>query len=67
MPATQKEKTVTDEQVDKAYGIMARIVRDYGDAYLPIFKRLHEEREARKAKGDLRNIALQIAECLDSI
>lgn len=65
MPATQKEKTVTDEQVDKAYSIMARIVRDYGDAYLPVFKRLHEEKEARKANFDLRNIALDVArQCL---
>lgn len=58
----QKEKVVTDEQVEKAYGIIARIVRDYGDQYLPIFKRLHEEREARKAKNDLKNIALQVAQ-----
>lgn len=58
----QKEKAVTDEQIDKACGIIARIVRDYGDAYLLIFKRLHEEKEARKAKSDLRNIALQMAQ-----
>lgn len=65
MAAMQKEKTVTDEQVDKAYSIMARIVRDYGDAYLPVFKRLHEEKEARKAQCDLMNIALDVArQCL---
>lgn len=58
----QKEKEVTDDQVNKACGIMARIVRDYGDAYLPIFKRLYDEIEMRKAKADLKNIALQFAQ-----
>jgi pimeloyl-CoA synthetase len=58
----QKEKAISNEQIEKAYEIIARIIRDYGDVYLPIFKRLHEEKEARKAKGDLRNIALQIAQ-----
>jgi len=47
--------------LEQAYTIMAKIVRDHGDVYLPIFKRLHEEREARKARQDLRNIALQVA------
>lgn len=52
---------VTDEAVHEAYKIMARIVRDYGEKYLPVFKRLHEEHEERKAKRDLTNIALKIA------
>lgn len=59
----RQQKTVTDEQLEKAHGIMARIVRDYGDQYLPIFKRLHEEKAARQANSDLKNIALQVAQC----
>ena len=55
------EKTVTDEMLEQAYIIMAKIIRDRGEKYLPIFNRLHQEREARKAKQDLKNIALQIA------
>ena len=47
--------------LEEAYQIMARIVRDYGDKYLPVFKRLHEEREVRKANQGLKDIALQVA------
>src|SRR5690606_19839414 len=61
----QKQKAVTDDQVEKAYSIIARIVRDYGDAYLPMFTRLHEEREARNAKSALKHIALQVAQSSD--
>jgi len=57
----KKEFTVTDENIEKAYIIMAQIIQKYGDKYLPIFKRIHEEREARKANQDLKNIALQVA------
>lgn len=60
--ALKKRISVTDENIDQAYIIMARIIHAYGDKYLPIFKRIHEERELRKANQDLRNIALQVAE-----
>lgn len=53
---------VTDEDLEAAYKIMAMIVRNYGDKYLPVFKRIHEEREFRKAQQSLKNIALQIAQ-----
>lgn len=56
-----QQRTVSDEDVEKAYKIMATIVRNHGDKYLPVFKRLHDEMETRKAKRDLKNIALQIA------
>lgn len=52
---------VTDENIEQAYIIMAHIIQKYGDKYLPIFKRIHQERELRKANQDLRNIALRIA------
>ncbi len=57
----QETNTVTDEMLERAYTIIAKIIRDHGDKYLPIFKRIHEEREARKANQDLKDIALQIA------
>lgn len=57
-----KEKTVTDQRLDEAYAIMAQIIRDHGDKYLPIFKRLHEERLQRKANSELKEIALQVAQ-----
>ncbi|HTN46365.1 MAG TPA: hypothetical protein VL098_08470 [Flavipsychrobacter sp.] len=53
---------VTDERLEEAYTIMAAIIRDHGDKYLPVFKRLHEERLQRKEKNDLKAIALQVAE-----
>ena len=56
-----KEKTVTNEMIEEAYRIIAGIVRDHGDKYLPVFKRLHEERAHRQANQDLKNIALQVA------
>lgn len=56
-----KGNIATDENIEAAYIIMGRIIRDYGDKYMPIFKRLHEERELRKANRDLRSIALQVA------
>jgi hypothetical protein len=53
---------VTDEELEECYHIMARIIRDHGDVYLPIFKRLHEERELRRKNNDLKSIALRIAD-----
>ncbi|WP_306565365.1 hypothetical protein [Flavobacterium lindanitolerans] len=57
----RKPNVMTEENIEKAYIIMAKIVRDYGDKYMPIFQRMHEIREAHKSKLDLKNIALQIA------
>ncbi|OJV55784.1 MAG: hypothetical protein BGO31_16955 [Bacteroidetes bacterium 43-16] len=57
----KKEVIVTDENIEQAYIIMANIVRNYGDKYLTIFKRIHDEREVRKANQELRNIALQVS------
>lgn len=57
-----KAKIVTDTMLDEAYAIMAAIIRDHGEKYLPIFKRLHEERLQRQANNDLKNIALQVAQ-----
>lgn len=56
---------VTDEELEECYHGMARIIRDYGDVYLPIFKRLHEERELRRKNNDLKSIALRVADKLE--
>ncbi len=55
-------KTVTDGMLEDAYRIIARIVRDQGELYLPIFKRLHEERQLRHANKDLASVAKAIAD-----
>lgn len=56
-----KQEPVSDPMLDDAYAVMAGIIRDCGDKYLPIFKRLHEEKGLRMAARDLKNIALQVA------
>ena len=56
----QAHTTVTNEMLDAAYIIIARIITEHGDKYLPIFKRLHEEKQQRKADADLKAIALQV-------
>ncbi|WP_168732718.1 hypothetical protein [Flavobacterium supellecticarium] len=53
---------MTEENIEKAYIIMAKIVRDYGEKYMPIFERMHEIREAHKSNRDLKNIALLVAQ-----
>ena len=53
---------VADEDLETAYKIMAIIVSNHGDKYLPVFKRIHEELEQRRTQQGLMNIALQIAE-----
>lgn len=55
------QTTVTDAMLDDAYSIMAAVIRDHGDKYLPIFKRLHEERLQRNADNELKEIAVQVA------
>lgn len=50
--------------LEKAYIIMAGIIKDHGEKYLPVFSRLHEEREAIKASRDLADIALQVAQTM---
>ncbi len=55
-------KRLTDEDLQTAYLLIAGIVKKHGDAYLPIFKRVHEEVELRKKQNDLLQLAMKIAE-----
>lgn len=52
---------VTDELLEECYVLVAKIVDCYGDAYLPIFERLHYELEQRRKQKDLINIAKRIS------
>lgn len=58
----RKADIIAEENIEKAYIVMAKIVRNYGDKYMPIFERIHQEREALKAKQDLKGIALRVAQ-----
>lgn len=55
-------RNVTDEKLQSAYLIIAGIVKQHGEKYLPIFKRMHEEIEVRKAQKNLLEIASRLAE-----
>lgn len=48
------------EQIKRAYVIAAKIVSEYGDTYLPVFERLHQEIKMLEAQNDLKSIAFQI-------
>lgn len=49
------------DKLNIAYAQSAKLVQLYGETYLPIFKRLHDEIERLKAKRSLQEKALQIA------
>lgn len=58
---TTKIEGITEEQLREAYKIAADIVARYGDAYLPVFERLHKEVQKLNVASDLKSIALNIA------
>lgn len=55
------KKSNNTDNLEKCYVIMARIVGEYGDIALPIFQRLHEEREKRISQQDWKTLALTVA------
>jgi len=52
---------ISDELLEECYVYMAFVVKDYGDKFLPIFERLHREREKRKSQKEMLEIALSIS------
>ncbi len=57
-------KLIESITIDKLHGanlIAARIVAKYGDAYLPVFNRLHKEVQKQKESEEIKNIALTVA------
>lgn len=58
-------ESIPDEKFNLAYTIIAEIVTKYGDKYLPIFKRMHEEKLQRQANADLQRIAKAIVSSTD--
>jgi hypothetical protein len=49
---------ITKEQLMTCYHLAAKAVSLYGDSYLPVFKRLHEEVEKTKQNEDMKSLAL---------
>lgn len=58
----RKSNVITEESIEKAYSVMAKIVVNYGDKYLPVFERMHEIKEAYQSKQNLKNLALQVVQ-----
>ena len=56
-----QDKDVSDEMLHESYIVMAEIVQCYGEQYLPIFERLHEEIDSRQKKRELLDAALKAA------
>ena len=54
-------REVDDERLKAAYVAMAEIVTTYGETYLPIFQRLHDELEARRSEKTMMNVAKEIS------
>lgn len=54
---------ITKDQLMNYYHLAARIVSLYGDAYLPVFKRLHDEVEKIKCDENIKTLALTVASC----
>lgn len=49
------------EKLHQAYRIAAKVVTMYGDAYLPVFERMHFELQTYKSKLDKKDLARRIA------
>jgi len=56
-----KDEDVTYEMLKESYINMAHIVKAYGDHYLPIFERLHQEIQIRKKKDKMLNLAISLS------
>lgn len=51
-----------DQRLEAAYIAMAGIVTTYGESYLPIFRRLHDERTSRLEARSLLTVARSLCE-----
>lgn len=49
------------EELQELVQIAARIVVEHGEAYLPIFNRVHREYELSKQQTTAKNLAFQLA------
>lgn len=58
---------ITIEQIRDAYQTVAVLVAKFGDAYLPVFERLHHELKVAEQKSGLRILAKQIDDELNNI
>lgn len=55
------KEDITDDLLDECYIMVAKIIDSYGDAYLPIFERLHAEIKAREKQKEMLRKAKNIS------
>ena len=67
-PIARPEKidAITYADIQESYELMANIVIEHGDEYLPIFERLHDELKNHMAKRKLLSKAFEISNKTDS-
>jgi len=53
--------SISDEVLEECYIYMAFVVETHGDIFLPIFERLHHEREKRKSQKEMLKIARSVS------
>lgn len=53
------EEPIRDEDIQRAYKIAAKVVAMYGDIYLPIFMRLHNELKKIEEREKIKLLALE--------
>ncbi|GAB1856120.1 hypothetical protein MHTCC0001_09550 [Flavobacteriaceae bacterium MHTCC 0001] len=57
-----EDSDISLEILIQCRSITAKIIRENGDAFLPIFIRIEKEIEEEKKRNNYKDIALQIAE-----
>lgn len=60
------DREVTLEELREAHAKAARIVRNFGVEFLPVFERLHKELITREQQNDLHALALSVAASTDT-
>jgi hypothetical protein len=55
------EQNISKETIEKACLIAARVVKEFGDTYLPIFQRMHQELIKKEEEEKLKTLAMQTA------
>lgn len=56
---------MTSNNLSRCYYIAAKVVAEFGDTYLPVFERLHNEIQKHQEKSDIKSLALRVAEEID--
>ncbi|MFT3909719.1 MAG: hypothetical protein QM737_09870 [Ferruginibacter sp.] len=65
MSKSRNSIIIGNDIVEHAYKIAAKVISLKGELYLPVFERLHSEKEKIENKISAKNIALKVAAMYD--